>query len=132
MNTRQPRRRTRPQGPPARPPQRPPQRPSQPKGAPARPPGSTGARRSLENASALPITFLHQLPRWVAPSVLAGLFVLGAFVRGWVGAVAIGLVALVIGWLASLSWPALNPPGRVLRVLIVALLIAFALWQGSR
>jgi hypothetical protein len=128
MNTRQPQRRPRPKGTPARPPQR----RSQPKGAPAPPQGTAGARRSLENVSAMPIAFLQQLPRWLAPSVLAGLFVVGAFVRGWIGAVAIFLVALFIGWLASLSWPRLNPPGRLLRVIIVALLLAFALWQGSR
>jgi len=128
MNTRQPQRRPRPKGTPARPPQR----RSQPKGAPARPQGVAGARRSLEKASATPLAFLYQLPRWLAPSVLAGLFVVGAFVRGWIGAVAICLVAVFIGWLASLSWPTLKPPGRFLRVSIVALLIAFALWQGGR
>ena len=89
-------------------------------------------RRSLEKASAMPIAFLSQLPRWLAPIVLAALFVAGAVARGWIGAAALFLVAAFIAWLASLSWPALRPPGRLLRVLIVTLLIAFALWQGSR
>jgi hypothetical protein len=89
-------------------------------------------RRSLEKASAMPIAFLSQLPRWLAPIVLAALFVAGAVARGWIGAVALFLVAAFVAWLASLSWPALRLPGRLLRVLIVTLLIAFALWQGSR
>jgi len=89
-------------------------------------------RRSLEKASAMPIAFVSQLPRWLVPIVLAGLFVGGAVARGWIGAVALFLVAAFIAWLASLSWPALRLPGRLLRVLIVALLIAFALWQVSR
>jgi hypothetical protein len=89
-------------------------------------------RRSLEKASAMPIAFLSQLPRWVPPLVLAGLFVAGAVVRGWAGAVALFLVAAFVAWLASLSWPALRPAGRLLRVAIIALLIAFALWQGRR
>jgi len=74
----------------------------------------------------------EQLPPWLVPIALAGLFVGGAVARGWIGAAALFLVAAFIAWLASLSWPALRPPGRLLRVLIVALLIAFALWQGSR
>jgi uncharacterized protein DUF6703 len=89
-------------------------------------------RRSLEKASAMPIAFLGQLPRWVPPLVLAGLFIAGAFVRGWTGAVALFLVAAFVAWLASLSWPALRLAGRLQRVAIVALLIAFALWQGRR
>jgi hypothetical protein len=89
-------------------------------------------RRSLEKASAMPIAFVSQLPRWVVPIVLAGLFVGGSVARGWIGAVALFLVAAFVAWLASLSWPALGPPGRLLRVLIVALLITFALWQVSR
>jgi hypothetical protein len=89
-------------------------------------------RRSLEKASAMPIAFVSQLPRWLVPIVLAGLFVGGAVARGWIGAVALFLVAAFVAWLASLSWPALRLPGRLLRVLIIALLIAFALWQVSR
>lgn len=89
-------------------------------------------RRSLENASAKPIAFLHHLPPWLAPVAIAGLFVAGAFAAGWVGAVALGLVAVFVGWLASLSWPALRGPGRLLRVTIIALLLVFALWQASR
>jgi hypothetical protein len=123
----------------ARPPRRPPRRsPGQP---PRRPlpmgdalftPGATAARRSLEQASAKPVAFLHQLPPWLVPIVLAGLFVAGALAAGWVGAVALCLVAAFIGWLASLSWPVLRPPGRLLRLAIITLLLALALWQGGR
>jgi len=89
-------------------------------------------RRSLEKASAMPIAFVSQLPPWVVPIVLAGLFVGGAVARGWIGAVALFLVAAFVAWLASLSWPALRGPGRLLRVTIIALLLVFALWQASR
>jgi hypothetical protein len=95
-------------------------------------PGATGARRSLEKASATPMVFLHQLPAWLVPIVLGGLFVVGAFAAGWVGAVALFLVAAFIGWLASLSWPALGAPGRLLRATIIVALLALALWQASR
>jgi hypothetical protein len=114
-----------------RPPRRPPRRPL-PTGDALFTPGASSARRSLEKASAKPIAFLHQLPRWLVPVVLAGLFVGGAFAGGWIGAAMICLVAAFIGWLASLSWPALSPPGRLLRVTIIALLVALALWQARR
>src|ERR1022692_4457263 len=68
-------------------------------------------RRLLENASAKPIAFLHQMPAWLAPMVITGLFVAGAFAAGWIGPVALCLVAAFIAWLASLSWPALRLPG---------------------
>lgn len=89
-------------------------------------------RRSLENASARPIAFLHQMPGWLAPAVIAGLFVAGAFLAGWAGAVALCLVAAFVAWLAILSWPALRLPGRVLRTAIIAALLVLALWQASR
>jgi hypothetical protein len=110
---------------------KPPRRPL-PTGGALFTPGASGARRSLEQASAKPIAFLHQLPPWLVPIVLAGLFVTGAFAAGWVGAVALCLVAGFIGWLASLSWPALSPPGRLLRAAIIIGLLALALWQASR
>jgi hypothetical protein len=58
--------------------------------------------------------------------------VAGASATGWIGAVALVLVAAFIGWLASLSWPTLHTPGRLLRVAVIAALIALALWQGGR
>jgi len=109
----------------------PPRRPP-PTGGPLFTPGASGARRALEKASAKPIAFLHQLPAWLVPIVLAGLFVAGALAAGWAGAVALGLVAAFIGWLASLSWPTLSAPGRLLRVAIISVLLALALWQASR
>jgi hypothetical protein len=42
------------------------------------------------------------------------------------------VVAVFLAWLAVLSWPALQPPTRVLRVVAVAALIALAVWQGLR
>jgi hypothetical protein len=95
-------------------------------------PGATRSRRSLERASAKPIAYLHQLPRWIVPAALAALFVAGAFLAGPAGAVALCGVAAFIGWLASLSWPALPPQGRALRIAVIAMLLGLALWQASR
>ncbi len=82
--------------------------------------------------SVRPAVYLQQLPRWLPPTVIAALFVAGIAVRGWAGAVLLFLVAGFAAWLAVLSWPALTPSGRLLRVGVLALICALALWQGLR
>jgi hypothetical protein len=63
---------------------------------------------------------LRQLPSWLLPTLLVGLLVAGLAVHGWVGAIALGCVAVVLTWLAALSWPGLNAQGRLLRVTAIA------------
>jgi hypothetical protein len=69
---------------------------------------------------------------WLPPVVIAALFVGGLAVHGWGGAVMLLVVTAFLAWLAVLSWPALQPPIRVLRVVSVAALFALAVWQGLR
>ena len=89
-------------------------------------------RESVERASLKPAAYLHHLPRWLPPALLAVLFVGGLAVRGWVGAALLLAVTAFLAWLAALSWPALGAQGRAVRVLAVAALIGLALWQGLR
>jgi hypothetical protein len=42
------------------------------------------------------------------------------------------LVTAFLAWLAVLSWPAIQPPTRVLRVVAVAVLFALSIWIGLR
>jgi hypothetical protein len=93
---------------------------------------SPGARRGIERASVKPAAYLHHLPRWLPPVVVAALFVGGLYVRGWTGTIMLLLVAAALAWLAALSWPAVSAPGRLLRVAVIAGLVALALWQGLR
>jgi hypothetical protein len=93
---------------------------------------STQIRQSIERLSLRPAAYLRALPRWLPPVVIAVLFVGGLAVRGWGGAAMLLVVTLFLAWLAALSWPALAPPTRVLRVLAVAVLLALAVWQGLR
>jgi hypothetical protein len=80
----------------------------------------------------VPLVFLHALPAWVPPVVLAAALVAGLALRGIGGAIALLVVAAVLGWLALVSWPRLSPAGRLLRVAVVALVIAVAVIQGLR
>lgn len=93
---------------------------------------SPRARQSLEQASLKPAAYLHHLPRWLIPGLVAVLFVGGIAVGGWAGAALLLVVTAFLAWLAALSWPALGTQGRALRVLILVALIGLALWQGLR
>jgi hypothetical protein len=86
----------------------------------------------MERSSARPLVLLHQLPRWVVPILAAGLLVVGLTVPGWGGAAALVLVAAFLGWLAALSWPALNANGRLLRLAAVAGVLVLAVIRAIR
>ncbi|MEE2035607.1 hypothetical protein Q8791_00030 [Nocardiopsis sp. CT-R113] len=106
-------------------------------GAPSAPgPGRTGGagrlRRSVEERSAVPLVWLHQRPRWLAPLVLGALFIAGLAAPGFVGAACLLLVAAFFVWLAFLTWPSLTGQQKVPRVLMVGvvLVLAVARTQG--
>ncbi len=89
-------------------------------------------RRAVERRSSVHLVYLRQLPAWVPPIVLAALLVAGLAVRGWIGAAALCVVAAFIGWLGYLSWPALSPPGRIGRAVVIACLLGLAVFQATR
>jgi hypothetical protein len=89
-------------------------------------------RQSIERLSLRPAAYLRALPRWLPPVVIAALFIGGLAVGGWGGAVMLLLVTAFLAWLAVLSWPAIQPPTRVLRVVAVAVLFALSIWIGLR
>jgi hypothetical protein len=95
-------------------------------------PGASPARQAAERRSAPALVFLHQLPAWLPPVVLATLLICGLAVKGIIGGVALLLVAAVLGWLAVLSWPKLSVAGRGGRVLVLAAVVAGAVIQALR
>jgi hypothetical protein len=101
-----------------------------PKGDTLFTPDATPGRESLERKSATSVLWLHQLPLWVFPVLAACLLVAGFALRGWAGAIVLFCLAAVLGWLAALSWPRLPAQGRVLRVVIIAVVVAAAVVRG--
>ncbi|MGP3928779.1 DUF6703 family protein [Nonomuraea sp. KM88] len=98
-----------------------------PQGEPFFTPGATGLRKSVEQRSAVPMTFLFtQVPRWVAPVVLVVLLLAGFAVTNPLGGVAVLPVIAFIGWLAYLSWPSLGAGGKLLRVAMLTFLVLLA------
>src|SRR5215469_9074056 len=55
-----------------------------PKGSSLLTPNASPARQAIERHSARPLLYLHQLPAWVLPVMLAVLLVVGLAVRGLV------------------------------------------------
>jgi hypothetical protein len=101
--------------------------------APPRPfatPDASPLRRALERRSAVLLVFLRRLPRAVLPVTVAALvagFLLGP------PAVAIACLSVVIaffGWLLFLSWPAISPGARLLRLVVLLVMVAGVVQQA--
>jgi sterol desaturase/sphingolipid hydroxylase (fatty acid hydroxylase superfamily) len=96
-------------------------------GKPVRPAAPDSSRAALERRLAAPLVFLTRLPRWLPFAVVLVLVVVAVLVNGVVGAVALLVVAALLALLGYLSWPALEPSGRALRVGTVGVVIAVAI-----
>ena len=83
--------------------------------------------RGLRERSAVLLVFLQQMPRWTLLVVTVGLLAIGLVGTGWVGALALLVLAVFLAWFAFLSWPAVPPPLRLMRVAAVAVLTGLAL-----
>lgn len=94
---------------------------------------SSPLRPRVERRSSRLLVYLRSLPRWLPPTVLAAVFLAGLALPGLAGAVALLVVAGFLEWLLTLSWPALSPGGRAVRVfaLLLLLFIAVAKARGS-
>ncbi len=92
------------------------------------PPAAPGPlRTAVERRSAPLLAQLGRRPGWLVPVV--GALLLGGVLflpSGASGLCLVGLLVLV-GWLSYLSWPVLDPTGRVLRVAGLGLLVLLGL-----
>ncbi|GAA1145175.1 DUF6703 family protein [Ornithinicoccus hortensis] len=84
----------------------------------------TGVRAAVEKASMPAVSALARLPQWVPSLVMIALILVGGFVAGPVGLVLVGLALLALLWLLYLSWPHLTPSMRLMRVAVLALVLA--------
>jgi hypothetical protein len=67
------------------------------------------------------IVLLGRMPRWV-PFVVVAVLLVGALVaQGLLGGVLLLVLAALLAVLLTLSWPALQPAARLLRLAVVAL-----------
>lgn len=81
-------------------------------------------RESVAARSRRPLAVLSRQPRWLLPAVSIALLLLGLFAHGLFSAVPLLVLGAFLLWLGYLSWPAVSPGARVLRVLVVLVLFA--------
>jgi hypothetical protein len=84
-------------------------------------------RQQVERTSKPLLLRLHQLPRAVVPLGTVVLVLVGVLAPPAVGLVALAAVALFVAWIAYLSWPIVSGTGRLLRLVMVALVVVLAL-----
>jgi hypothetical protein len=94
-----------------------------------RPAASSPGRRALEERSYALLRVLHGVPRWIVVVLPAALLFLGLVLTGplaWLGGLLLLLVCALLAWLTALSWPAITPGSRLLRVVVVLALLGVA------
>ena len=86
----------------------------------------------LEEKSAGPLLRLSRMPRLA--KILLGIAVVAILLLGmflpwsWAG-IFLLVIAGLVSWLVALSWPVLPASGRLIRVLVIAVLVLAALWR---
>lgn len=78
----------------------------------------SGRRAAFDRASRPWLVRMAALPTPVIPAVMAGMLLAGLAIRApWAGALLIA-IALFLSWLTAVSWPAVSPASRALRVVV--------------
>lgn len=88
---------------------------------------SSPLRRGVEARSVAPLQALTAMPKWAVFLAVLAVVVGGLLLTGLPAFVLLGALALFLGWLAYLAWPALRPGQRVLRLATVFLVAAAAI-----
>ena len=86
--------------------------------------------RSRGEHAAFPVLDrLERLPRVLPFLAVIGLIVVGIFVPVW-GFLATALVALTVAFLVYYTWPRLTMPERMMRLAVLALIVAVTVVQA--
>jgi hypothetical protein len=95
--------------------------------APFLTPGASPLRTAVERRSATVVVFLSRLPRAVPGLLVVFLVAAGLLAKPVVSGGALLLVGLLLTWLVFLSWPRVPAAGRAVRVVVIAIVVAYAL-----
>lgn len=66
---------------------------------------------------------MQAMPRLTVPAVALVLFLVGAFAPTLYAVPSLMLLAAFVGWLATLSWPMLDRPARLVRMVVIGVLV---------
>lgn len=81
--------------------------------------------------SAIALQWLSRLPKLLVPAVVLALTLTGLAGPPWLAVPCLLLVAAFLAWLGAMSWPVLEPFGRMMRVLTVTLLVGAAVARST-
>jgi hypothetical protein len=95
-------------------------------------PGASALRHSVERRSATALLFLRSLPKALPPLVVVGLLAGGVLLHGIAAALCFSGVAALFGWLLFLSWPALAPQARVVRLAVLIAMLFGVVLNATR
>jgi hypothetical protein len=86
-------------------------------------------RRRVEQRSSTVLSRLSRFPTWLPLVITLVLTVAGLAVRGPLGAASLLILAALLGWLCYLGWPTLSNNARLVRLLVLAIVLAAAIRQ---
>lgn len=104
-------------------------RPTRPAG-PGTPASASPLRKRFEAVSFPFLRMLSSLPRWLVVVLPALLLLLGLIQTGslaWLGGGLLSIVFVMLAWLTALSWPAISPGSRLMRVIVLAALLGITI-----
>ncbi len=84
------------------------------------------ATNAFERISLPATRVIAGLPPYVPVVAVFALVLLGGFIGPW-GVIPLGLVVLFLLWMLALSWPRLRPSERLMRVAVIALVLALTI-----
>jgi hypothetical protein len=87
-------------------------------------------RPEVPSRGARVLLALRGVPTWLLFLLVLGATVGGLLAHGMLSAVLLGILALLLAWLASMSWPVVPPVGRAVRVLSAAVAAGLALYRA--
>lgn len=90
-------------------------------------PTAPSLRSAVERRSLPALTWLTRRPSWLLPLASVLLLLGGLLVPPAAGVPLLLVLAALLGWLTYLSWPKVAGGGRLMRVAVVAGLVALAL-----
>ncbi|GAA2787533.1 DUF6703 family protein [Kribbella solani] len=85
----------------------------------------SGLRQRVTKVSYPYVAKLHGAPKLTLPGITLVLALAGVFAPVAVGVPALVLLALLLGWLAFLSWPAVTTGPRFLRLFSILVILLF-------
>lgn len=90
---------------------------------------SSPLRQRITKISYPYVAKLHGAPKLTLPGITLVLALAGAFAPLVVGVPALLLLALLLAWLAFLSWPAVTGGAKFMRLFSILLILFFAVWR---